>query len=40
MRQYKRLWVALGVVIAASFTVLGLVGYRGIQNAPPSRARS
>ncbi|HYY97695.1 MAG TPA: hypothetical protein VE642_03845, partial [Pyrinomonadaceae bacterium] len=35
MRQYKRLWIALGVVIAASFTVLGVFGYRGIRNAPP-----
>lgn len=35
MNQYKRLWIALGVVIAASFTVLGLFGYRGIRNAPP-----
>lgn len=35
MRQYKRLWIALGVVIAASFTVLGLFGYRGIRDAPP-----
>jgi nitric oxide reductase subunit B len=35
MGQYKRLWIALGVVIAASFTVLGLFGYRGIRDAPP-----
>src|SRR5919205_656892 len=35
MSQYKRLWIALGVVIAASFTVLGLFGYRGIRDAPP-----
>src|SRR5437764_11095976 len=35
MNQYKRLWLALAVVIAASFTVLGLFGYRAIHNAPP-----
>ena len=33
--QYKRLWIALAVVIAASFAVLGFFGYRGIRNAPP-----
>src|SRR5215471_15890649 len=37
--SYKRLWIALIVVIAASFSVLGVVGYRGIQNAPPIPAR-
>lgn len=35
MSQYKRLWLALAIVIAASFTVLGLFGYRAIHNAPP-----
>src|ERR687886_3085077 len=35
MSQYKRLWIALAVVIAASFTVLGTFGYRAIKNAPP-----
>src|ERR687889_307616 len=35
MGQYKRLWIALGVVIAAAFTVLGVFGYRGIRDAPP-----
>ena len=33
--QYTRLWIALAVVVAASFAVLGFFGYRGIQNAPP-----
>src|SRR3712207_8237232 len=33
--QYKRLWIALAVVIAGSFAVLGFFGYRGIKNAPP-----
>src|SRR6516225_5832336 len=32
---YRRLWIALIVVIVASFSVLGTVGYRGIRNAPP-----
>jgi nitric oxide reductase subunit B len=32
---YRRLWIALGIVIVASFTVLGVAGYRGIRNAPP-----
>ena len=35
MGQSKRLWIALGAVIAASFAVLGYFGYRGIKNAPP-----
>ena len=35
MSQYKRLWIALAIVVAASFTVLGLFGYRAIHNAPP-----
>ena len=33
--QYKKLWIALGVVMLLSFTVLGLVGYKAIHNAPP-----
>src|ERR1044071_880262 len=35
MSQYKRLWVTLGVVVAASFSVWGFFGYRAISNAPP-----
>src|SRR3954469_20862939 len=35
MSQYKRLWVTLVVVVAASFSVLGFFGYRAISNAPP-----
>src|SRR5919201_6800824 len=35
MGQYKRLWIALGVVIVASFAVLGGFGYKAISNAPP-----
>lgn len=35
MGQYKRLWIALVLVIAASFTVLGTFGYRAIRTAPP-----
>jgi nitric oxide reductase subunit B len=33
--QYKKLWIALGVVMVLSFTVLGTVGYKAINNAPP-----
>jgi nitric oxide reductase subunit B len=33
--NYKRLWIALGVVIIASFSVLGGVGFKMINNAPP-----
>lgn len=37
--SYKRLWIPLTVVIVASFTVLGVAGYRGIQKAPPIPGR-
>jgi nitric oxide reductase subunit B len=37
--SYKRLWVALTVVIVASFTVLGVAGYRGMKTAPPIPGR-
>ena len=33
--QYKKLWIAMGVVMAVSFTVLGSVGYKAISNGPP-----
>ncbi len=33
--QFKKLWIALGIVLVASFAVLGGVGYKGIENAPP-----
>src|SRR5262252_5263973 len=33
--QYKKLWIAMGVVMLISFTVLGVVGYKAINNAPP-----
>src|SRR5215469_9985323 len=32
---YKKLWIALGVVMLVSFAVLGSVGYKAISNAPP-----
>ena len=32
---YRKLWIALGVVMIASFAVLGGVGYHTISNAPP-----
>jgi nitric oxide reductase subunit B len=37
--EYKRLWIALAVVIAASFAVLGGVGKQMIDNAPPIPSR-
>lgn len=33
--EYKKLWIALGIVLVASFAVLGGVGYKAINNAPP-----
>ncbi|MDT8067841.1 MAG: nitric-oxide reductase large subunit [Terriglobia bacterium] len=39
MREYKRLWIALAVVLIASFAVLGGVGYKGIHNGPPIPAQ-
>src|SRR4051812_36611491 len=33
--SYKKLWVALAVVVVASFAVLGGVGYKAIHSAPP-----
>ena len=35
MGQYKRLWIILGLVVAASFSVLGYFGHRAIRQAPP-----
>ena len=35
MSQYKRLWIALCLVVVASFSVLGYFGRRAINNAPP-----
>ncbi|HWR35338.1 MAG TPA: nitric-oxide reductase large subunit [Clostridia bacterium] len=33
--EYRKLWIALGIVLIASFAVLGVVGYKGIQSKPP-----
>src|SRR6478672_8208973 len=33
--SYKKLWIALGIVMVASFAVLGGVGYKAISSAPP-----
>src|SRR3954471_20820265 len=33
--MYRRLWIALAVVIIASFAVLGGVGYKALDGAPP-----
>lgn len=32
---YKKLWIALGVVMLVSFSVLGSVGYKAIRSGPP-----
>jgi nitric oxide reductase large subunit len=37
--QHKRLWAALTIVVAASFAVLGGVGYDALQKAPPIPGR-
>jgi nitric oxide reductase subunit B len=34
--EYKKLWIALVVVLVASFSVLGGVGYHAIHNGPPT----
>jgi len=39
MGEYKKLWIALGVVLVASFAVLGGVGYQGIRTGPPTPAQ-
>jgi nitric oxide reductase subunit B len=33
--QYRKLWIALGFVMLISFAVLGSVGYKAINSAPP-----
>jgi len=33
--QYRKLWIALGIVMLVSFAVLGAVGYKAINSAPP-----
>jgi nitric oxide reductase subunit B len=35
LSQYKRYWVALVLVVVASFSVLGFYGHRAITGAPP-----
>ncbi|HMV50041.1 MAG TPA: hypothetical protein PKD31_20020, partial [Blastocatellia bacterium] len=37
--EYKKLWIALGVVMMVSFAVLGGVGFKMISNAPPIPAQ-
>src|SRR5512147_832234 len=39
MGEYKKLWIALAVVLIASFAVLGGVGYQGIHTGPPIPAQ-
>ena len=33
--QYKKLWIALGIVLIVSFSILGGFGFKAINNAPP-----
>ena len=37
--EFKRLWIALGLVMAISFAILGGVGYNAISNGPPIPAQ-
>jgi nitric oxide reductase subunit B len=37
--EYRKLWISLVVVLVASFAVLGGVGYKTINNAPPIPAQ-
>ena len=39
MREYKKYWIALAIVLVASFAVLGGVGYKGIKTGPPIPAQ-
>src|SRR5215471_8414939 len=36
---YKKLWIALGLVMLVSFAVLGSVGFQAISSAPPIPAK-
>jgi len=37
--QYRKLWIAFGLVNLISFTVLASVGYKAISNGPPAPSR-
>ena len=37
--KFRKLWIALGLVMVVSFAVLGGVGYKAISNAPPIPAQ-
>ncbi len=37
--QYRKLWIAFGLVMLVSFSVLGGVGYKAINNGPPTPAK-
>jgi nitric oxide reductase subunit B len=37
--QYKKLWIAFGLIVLVSFSVLGGVGYKAINSAPPIPAK-
>jgi nitric oxide reductase subunit B len=36
---YKKLWIALGLVMVVSFAILGGVGYKAINNGPPTPSK-
>jgi len=37
--QYRKLWIAFGLVHLISFAVLASVGYKAISNRPPIPSR-
>ncbi len=37
--QYKKLWIAFGLIMVVSFSVLGGVGYKAINSGPPIPAK-
>jgi len=36
---YKKLWIAFGLIMLVSFSVLGGAGYKAINNGPPILAK-
>ena len=39
MSSYRKLWIALAIVVTVSFAVLGGVGYKALHSAPPIPAQ-
>src|SRR5215467_5251973 len=37
--QYKKLWIAFGLIMLVSFSVVGVAFYKAINNAPPIPAK-